>query len=123
MDGDARELPDLRFEVLIDDDPGRAQWRSLIDRLPPAARDIHFLPEYGAVYRFTYGHQPFLAVLRDGPRCVVQPFVKRPLNDLPFLREQGISEPYYDIASPYGYGGPVLCGDSALDGEALLAEF
>ena len=34
------------------------------------------------------------------------------MNDLPFLKEQGIAEPYYDIASPYGYGGPVFCCDS-----------
>lgn len=113
----------MPFQVLTDDVPGLATWRSLLDRLPAHERDIHFLPEYGAIYRMIYGYEPLLAVLADGPRFVVQPFVKRPLNGLPFLKEQAVAEPYYDLASPYGYGGPAFCCDAAADAEALLREF
>jgi hypothetical protein len=55
-----------------------------------AGRERYPLPsEYGAIYRATYGCQPLLAVLGDERRFVVQPFVKRPLNDLPFLKDRG----------------------------------
>lgn len=94
-----------------------------MDRLPPQQRDIHFLPEYGDVYRKTYGHEPFLAVFGDEQRFVMQPFVKRRLNDLPFLKDRKILEPYYDIASPYGYGGPVFRCDSSKDAEELFVAF
>src|SRR5687768_3969186 len=113
----------MRFEVLTDDAQGSARWHSLLGRLPSGERDIHFLPEYGAIYRATYGFQPLLAVLGDERRFVMQPWVKRPLNGLPFLKAQGILEPYYDIANPYGYGGPVFCCESPEDVEALLKDF
>jgi hypothetical protein len=113
----------MEFQVLTDDAPGRAAWHALLERLPSHERDIHFLPEYGAVYRETYGYQPLLAVLTDGPRFVVQPFVKRPLNDLPFLHAQGVSERYYDLASPYGYGGPAFRCDGPADKDALMRAF
>jgi hypothetical protein len=113
----------MPFQVLTDDDAqDRAAWHALLDRLPQDERDIHFLPEYGAVYRATYGYQPLLAVLADGPRLVVQAFVKRPLNRLPFLQDQGVTDPYYDLASPYGYGGPAFSCDGP-PAQALMTEF
>ena len=100
----------MRFEVLTDTGTDRARWLSLIDRLA-GQRDIHFLPQYGQIYRDTYGHEPFLAAYSDAERVLVQPFVRRRLNGLPFLLDRNVSDPYYDIASPYGYGGPACrCG-------------
>jgi hypothetical protein len=112
----------MQFDVLTEQPPGPARWRSLIDRLAQQ-RDIHFLPEYGAIYRKTYGYEPFLAVYGDDSRFVVQPFVRRRLNDLPFLRDQGIAQPYHDIASPYGYGGPAYCCASSQDAVELYRRF
>jgi len=112
----------LAFEVLGEHPGDMARWRSLVERLAHQ-RDIHFLPEYGEVYRRTYGHQPLLAVLEDGQHCVVQPFVRRPLEGLPFLRDQGVTQSYCDIASPYGYGGPASSCGSPEEALALFREF
>ncbi len=112
----------MEFEVLTGMEADAARWRSLVDRLP-AHRDIHFLPEYGEIYRRTYGHAPFLAVYGDDGRFVLQPFVRRPLNALAFLSDQHVAEPYCDIASPYGYGGPVSLCSSAEEEAALYAAF
>ena len=112
----------MRFEVLTEQAPGPARWRSLIERLA-RQQDIHFLPEYGAIYRKTYGYEPFLAVYGDESRFVVQPFVKRPLNDLPFLRDQEVTHSYYDIASPYGYGGPAYRCESPEEAVELYRSF
>lgn len=112
----------LSFDVLADHPGDAARWRSLVDRLAHQ-RDIHFLPEYGEIYRRTYGYRPFLAVLDDGHGFVVQPFVRRALNDLQFLRDQGIAELYCDIASPYGYGGPAYSCGSAAEAAALYRDF
>jgi hypothetical protein len=110
----------MPFAVLTGEGPDRARWRSLVGGLS-RRRDVHFLPEYGDIYRRTYGFEPFLAVYENDRRFVVQPFVRRPLEDLPFLRDQQISRRYHDIASPYGYGGPVSSGGSP-DEEVELFE-
>lgn len=101
----------MRFEILTDQAPDALRWQSLVDRLA-GQRDIHFLPQYGQIYRRTYGHEPFLAAFGDDRSYVIQPFVKRPLNALPFLRDEPATPVYHDIASPYGYGGPAYRCDS-----------
>lgn len=113
----------MQFEVLSADGSEGARWASLVQGLEPGQRDIHFIPEYGKIYSKTYGFEPLLALYGDGSSYIMQPFVKRPLNNLPFLREQGISKPYYDIANPYGYGGVVCYTDSQVKTEALFRGF
>ena len=53
--------------------------------LAPEHRDIHFLPEYGRIYRDCFGFTPFLAVSSDEEGYVLQSFVQRKLDGLPFL--------------------------------------
>jgi hypothetical protein len=91
-------------------------------RLPAADRDIHFLPQYGLIYRETYGYEPFLAFYGDEDHFVIQPFIKRALNQLPFLKDQHVTKEYYDVTNPYGYGGPLTSADPVRLDE-LLSRF
>jgi hypothetical protein len=98
-------------------------WSSLILKLQPGQRDIHFIPEYGQVYKETYGYEPYLAFYGNEKKFVIQPFVTRHLNELIFLNHQVLKEDYFDITNPYGYGGPIYqCGS---EGEAvdMIREF
>jgi hypothetical protein len=126
MDEPQRFLPGgelMKFRVLNPRGSDGREWTNLIHRLPDSHRDIHFLKEYGLIYHKTYRQEPFLAVYGDETQFVVQAFVKRPLNELAFLKEKGITEPYYDIANPYGYGGPLYCCDSFAAAKDLYREF
>jgi hypothetical protein len=91
-------------------------------RLPAADRDIHFLPQYGLLYRETYGYEPFLAFYGDEDYFVIQPFIKRVLNELPFLKDQHVTKEYYDVTNPYGYGGP-LSNTNSIRLDELLSKF
>ncbi len=97
----------MAFDLLSADGSDATRWEGLIAALPPAFRDIHFLPAYGRIYRATYGHEPLLAVFERDGHAVVQPFVRRSLADFPFLQGAGDAKHFTDIASPYGYGGPL----------------
>jgi len=113
----------MEFRVLAaTGDEGRL-WSELVGRLPPELNDLHFLPEYGLVYEATYGHEPRLACLVDGRDFALQPFVVRRLNALPFLAQQGVTEPYRDIANAYGYGGPLCSDPGGAAAPGLLARF
>jgi GNAT superfamily N-acetyltransferase len=83
-----------------------AAWRVLIDRLPPSARDLHYLPGYCDVYARKRGGAAFCAVHEDASGFAIYPFVE--IGD--------------EIACAYGYGGP-LASEGFEDRAAFAAEF
>jgi serine/alanine adding enzyme len=103
----------MPFEILSVEGKDAARWTDLVNALPAEQRDIHFIPEYGRIYRDCYGFTPFLAVYSDGDGYVMQSFARRPLGGLPFLLGSSDASQFSDIANPYGYGGPV-CGRANL---------
>jgi len=113
----------MDFRILEATGSDARLWSALVGRLPAQLRDLHFLPEYGIIYQKTFGYLPRLACCRDGSNFIVQPFVLRRLNELPFLVEAGVHDDFFDIANPYGYGGPLCLDPDADSADALLREF
>ncbi len=111
----------MDFRVLTATGDDGRRWSELVRLLPAELRDLHFLPEYGLIYRETYGHEPLLACVTNGRRYAILPFVKRRVNALPFLAEQRIEEPFFDVANAYGYGGPVCPDPDSAGATDLLA--
>jgi Acetyltransferase (GNAT) domain len=97
----------MAFDVLSAEGEDARRWTALVNNLPAQRRDIHFLPEYGRIYRDSYGFSPHLAVYRAGEDFIIQPLVRRPLRKLPFLADAADAGSFSDVANPYGYGGPV----------------
>jgi hypothetical protein len=110
----------MPFEILTAEGADGRRWSRLIGQLPAERRDIHFLPEYGRIYRDSYGFEPLLAVYSDGDDFVLQPFVRRRLRDLPFLEGAPDAVGFTDIANPYGYGGPL---SNVVEGHRLYLGF
>jgi hypothetical protein len=113
----------MQFKILQSFGNDSVEWTHLIAKLKPGQQDLHFLPEYGNIYQQTYGYVPFLAFYGNDNRFMIQVFVKRSLNELPFLKDQKITEPFFDIANPYGYGGPLCQCNSSDEGDQLFKEF
>ena len=113
----------MGFEVLSAEGEGSQRWTALVNNLPVQRRDIHFLPEYGRIYRDSYGFEPLLAVYSHGDQYIIQPLVRRPLSRLPFLAHAADAAAYWDIANPYGYGGPLSSADDPAVGYTLYQRF
>ena len=64
--------------------------------------DIYFEPEYAALYEDEQ-NKAVEYVYSDENGTVTNLFMKRKINI-----ETGDGAPYYDIITPYGYGGPVI---------------
>jgi hypothetical protein len=107
--------------VLSADGEDAARWTALVARLPRPLQDIHLLPEYGRIYR-VQGFDPRLAVLETPDGIVLQAFVLRPLGALPFLAEAPDRAAFFDVANPYGFGGPVSTAEPEA-GRGLYAAF
>lgn len=113
----------MSFRVLRSDGADGQAWRDLLSRYPAHLRDLHYTPDYGCVYRDTYGHEPMLAVLERDGAMVVHAFVRRSLDDLPFVADAGARGRYADIATPYGFGGPLASNPERAESAALLRDF
>jgi len=77
--------------------------------------DIYFLPEYGKLCELVDGGTCHEFVLKDECGTVRNQFIKRPT---PYLID-GVQ--YYDIVTPYGYGGPMIY--EATDKAELLKRY
>jgi len=88
----------------------REQWVGELDRLTDPVPDIHYRPEYCAL--FGRSGEARLFVYRKGSNTIYYPFLLRKINLIPGFAELPDDE-LYDITSPYGYGGPLA--DGALD--------
>lgn len=70
-------------------------------------QDVYYHLNYCLLYRSIGDGDPYLFVYEAGDNGkVVYPFLKRKVNNGP------LSEKYYDITTPYGYGGPMYRGNS-----------
>lgn len=82
-------------------------------------KDVYFSYNYCELYRNLGDGIPHLFFYQDRQgRRVCYVFLKREI-DLPFLNKEKSNDIYYDIITPYGYGGPLTQNGS----EQLLSEF
>jgi hypothetical protein len=110
--------------VLSTQGKDRGRWRRYIDALPADKRDVFFLPEYAALWE-AETHQPaFLFRFGDDKNEALMVAERRSVATLPFCGSAAgaAGADYYDIASPYGYGGPVVhCQDQNNEPDLFIA--
>jgi hypothetical protein len=85
---------------------GLASWLDLWRRFPD--REVFAHPEYVRLYAGPSA-RPLCAAYRSESLLVLYPFLLRDLSCEPFWSPSVGAA--YDIATPYGYGGPFACGD------------
>lgn len=66
------------------------------------------MPAYSRLYHNLGDGDPYLFLYEDGHgRCVAYVFLKRPIKTLHYINMDTFKDEYYDIITPYGYGGPL----------------
>jgi predicted N-acyltransferase len=104
------------------------EWLTLLEKTDEP--DIYFTPQYVKIYEEAYSKEIdeafcgpcFLFFFGNDEEFVIYPFLKRRINDLPFMQKEK-SEDYFDIISPYGYNGPLVsCNDKAKE-KKLVKDF
>lgn len=82
--------------------------------------DIYYRDAYGKLYEAIESGEYVKFNYTGTLGTVIHPFIKRPV---PYLID---GKQYYDIATPYGYGGPLIVGladESDAGKQELMAEF
>lgn len=75
------------------------QWRSLLEKCE--LNDIHFFPDYLDLFAEYLAAEGLYVFYGDENNYILAPFLKKPL-----LKNE-IEEKYFDLVSPWYYGGPV----------------
>ncbi len=90
-------------------------WLSALNRV--STQDIYFMPDYLRMVSANGDGIPKLAWLTCDHGDVVYPFLVRPINI------KGIDTGFCDIASPYGYSGPIVKSIHEDNTHDLASEF
>ena len=77
-------------------------WNKYIERLPKEKQDVYFTEQYCRLCQQLEGGEAQLFVYERGNNFALYSYIKR------LVPATGLGRRYYDIETPYGYGGPVL---------------
>ena len=113
----------MGFEVLSAEGDDARRWTALVNNLPAQRRDIHFTPEYGRIYRDSYGFEPLLAVYSDAGITSFSRWSGDHWESYRFWPVRPTPLAYRDIANPYGYGGPLSSADDPEAGRGLYQRY
>jgi hypothetical protein len=70
-------------------------------------KDIMWQPSYLKLWHIHGDGTPFLIYFQDEYGSIIYAFLKRDLASIKFIPDT-ISKNYFDITTPYGYGGPLV---------------
>ncbi|MDB5056408.1 MAG: hypothetical protein JWM44_4458 [Bacilli bacterium] len=91
------------YEVL---DVLRAEeWGSYLDQM--THKDIYFTPEYCRLYEENGEGKAQLFVYKHGGNLIIYAYLLRTITGCSVIRELDLQGEWYDIITPYGYGGPL----------------
>jgi hypothetical protein len=85
-------------------------WRGALAVLPASVQDVYFQPEYVSLGVCAPEQRALLFVYRQGERIWVYPFV---ISAIVHVAGDHLDEPWFDVETPYGYGGPLSNTDDA----------
>lgn len=101
---------------LIVDFRDKEIWDSLICE----DADIYYKWQYVDAFRVIGDGEPFLAYYESGNSKLYNVFLKRDISNHEFYKARINDSLYYDITTPYGYGGIVLNGEENIVKEYQL---
>jgi len=95
---------------ILDASEDARAWDAQLAKLQESLRDIYFGAEYVALHTFEAGSRALLAVFEEAGQVWLYPFIMRPV---PMLRDCKLEDSWFDLETPYGYGGPLSASDDA----------
>ena len=91
---------------ILDCKLNKKYWKKILDKNDISC--ILYFPEYLMLWELNGDGIAKIFFYECDYGIVLYPFLIRRINDLEFIKQKKITEIFYDITSPYGYGGPLV---------------
>jgi len=97
------------------------EWNAVLSEFRES--DIYYSPHYIKISEENNEGEARLFVFRENGFVVCYPYLMRRINDLSLPAARRLHQDYYDIITPYGYGGPITTAVDETDYERLSHSF
>lgn len=81
------------------------EWDAYLNQLE--TKDIYFSSAFFRLFEDGEHQQAELFVFKRGDQLIIYPYLLRSISHLPAVIQLGLEGDWYDISTPYGYGGPI----------------
>ncbi|MEC0090744.1 GNAT family N-acetyltransferase [Paenibacillus macquariensis] len=81
------------------------EWDAYLNQMPD--KDIYFSAAYFSLFEDEDHQRAELFVYKRGDQLIMYPYLVRSISHLPAVIKLGLEGEWYDISTPYGYGGPI----------------
>lgn len=99
------------------------RWKQLFDGLPDHEKELYADPRYICYIADNYGYIPEMAFFGNEDSYIFYPYYKRPLRQLAFYQECGLTDDLYDIVASWYYGGAYFRAHSEEEKQQLADRF
>ncbi len=89
--------------MILEAKKNKKEWLEIIFSLPEEYQDIYFHPDYVDLNCFKDNSEGFLFYNKENDNIWINTFIKIRIPSL----LKGVKDIYYDLETPYGYGGPI----------------
>ncbi len=95
------------YEIITLDE--KEKWRYIVSSFSDS--DVFYLPEYVEAFSLINNNVPILFYYNDGETKAINVFEKRDISAQKEFNNKIPVNKYFDITTPYGYGGFIIEGD------------
>ncbi|CAH1059190.1 GNAT family N-acetyltransferase [Paenibacillus pseudetheri] len=81
------------------------EWDAYLNQMD--RKDIYFSADFCRLFEDDDHQQAELFVFKQGEKLIIYPYLLRSISHLPAVIQLGLEGEWYDISTPYGYGGPI----------------
>ena len=88
----------------------KEKWNKTIKSFPEY--EVFYLNEYVEAFELVEKYEPFLFYYNDGETKAINVFMKKDISKQKEFINKIPENKYFDISSPYGYGGFIIDGEN-----------
>ncbi|WMT42376.1 GNAT family N-acetyltransferase [Paenibacillus sp. D2_2] len=90
---------------MVLDNSHPAEWNAYLSQM--YEKDIYFSSEYFQLFEDEENQRAELFLYKQEDKLIMYPYLLRSIHHLPTIVGLGLEGDWFDISTPYGYGGPI----------------
>lgn len=108
-------------KILIVNIDEKEKWNNIVKSF--SNYDVFYLPEYVEAFKMHGDGEPILFYYEDGKTKAMNVIMKKDIAKTEFFKDKLEENKYFDLSSPYGYGGFIIEGEDSKNVNKCYEEY